>query len=104
MKVKSLSRVQLFLDPMDCSLPGSSVHGIFQARVLEWGAIISFTRSYFSSLNFSSPDIYIYIYIYSILSRMRSLGGRESIFSTPVSPVLRIGCAQTFSRHPINIC
>ena len=28
-----------FSDPMDCSLPGSSVHGIFQARVLEWGAI-----------------------------------------------------------------
>ena len=26
-------------DPMDCSLPGSSVHGIFEARVLEWGAI-----------------------------------------------------------------
>ena len=26
-------------DPMDCSLPGSSVHGIFQGRVLEWGAI-----------------------------------------------------------------
>ena len=26
-------------DPMDCSLPVSSVHGIFQARVLEWGAI-----------------------------------------------------------------
>ena len=32
-KVKSLSRVRLS-DPMDCSLPGSSVHGIFQARVL----------------------------------------------------------------------
>ena len=27
-------------DPMDCSLPGSSIHGIFQARVLEWGAIV----------------------------------------------------------------
>ena len=27
-------------DPLDCSLPGSSVHGIFQARVLEWGAIV----------------------------------------------------------------
>ena len=27
-------------DPMDCSLPGSSVHGIFQARVLEWDAIV----------------------------------------------------------------
>ena len=26
-------------DPMDCSLPGSSLNGIFQARVLEWGAI-----------------------------------------------------------------
>ena len=30
-------------DPMDCSLPGSSVHGVFQARVLEWGAIASST-------------------------------------------------------------
>ena len=30
-------------DPMDCSLPGSSVHGILQARILEWGAI-SFSR------------------------------------------------------------
>ena len=37
MKVKLLNHVQL-CDPMDCSLPGSSVHGIFQARVLEWGA------------------------------------------------------------------
>ena len=30
-------------DPMDCSLPGSSIHGIFQARILEWVAI-SFSR------------------------------------------------------------
>ena len=37
-KVKSVSRVRL-CDPMDCSLSGSSVHGIFQARVLEWIAI-----------------------------------------------------------------
>ena len=29
-------------DPMDCSLPGSSVHRIFQARVLEWGAIAEY--------------------------------------------------------------
>ena len=28
-------------NPMDCSLPGSSIHGIFQARVVEWGAIAS---------------------------------------------------------------
>ena len=32
-------------DPMDCSPPGSSIHGIFQARVLEWGAIAFFRRS-----------------------------------------------------------
>ena len=43
MKVKSESEVAqscpTLRDPMDCSLPGSSTHGIFQARVLEWGAI-----------------------------------------------------------------
>ena len=43
MKVKSQSEVTqsrpTLSDPMDCSLPGSSVHGIVQARVLEWGAI-----------------------------------------------------------------
>jgi len=43
MKVKSESEVAqsclTLSDPMDCSLPGSSVQGIFQARVLEWGAI-----------------------------------------------------------------
>ena len=33
-------------DPMDCSPPGSSVHGIFQARILEWVAI-SFSRGFF---------------------------------------------------------
>ena len=42
-KVNSLSRVWLFATPMDCSLPGYSVQGIFQARVLEWVAI-SFSR------------------------------------------------------------
>ena len=36
---KSLQSCPTLCDPMDCSLPGSSVHGIFQARVLEWGAI-----------------------------------------------------------------
>ena len=43
MKVKSESEVAqsclTLRNPMDCSPPGSSVHGIFQARVLEWGAI-----------------------------------------------------------------
>ena len=49
MKVKSENEVAqscpTLRDPMDCSLQGSSAHGIFQARVLEWGAI-AFSRAY----------------------------------------------------------
>ena len=48
MKVKSESEVvQSLWDPMDCSLPGSSVHGIFQARVLEW-VVIAFSEGLFA--------------------------------------------------------
>ena len=50
MKVKSESEVAqscpTLSDPIDCSLPGSSVHGIFRARVLEWGAI-GFSEAYY---------------------------------------------------------
>ena len=54
MNVKSESEVTqsclTLSDPMDCSLPGSSVHGIFQARVLEWVAIaFSAVHSYFKA-------------------------------------------------------
>ena len=49
MKMKSESEVAqscpTLSDPMDCSLPGSSIHGVFQARVLEWGAI-AFSDAY----------------------------------------------------------
>ena len=55
MKVKSESEVAqscpTLRDPMDCSLPGSSVHGIFQARVLEWVAI-AFSAAYLRLLIF----------------------------------------------------
>ena len=58
MKVKSESEVAqscpTLSDPMDCSPPGSSVHGTLQARVLEWGAIaFSFALSLIS-MNFAS--------------------------------------------------
>ena len=64
MKLKSESEVvQLsptLHDPMDCSLPGSSAHGIFQARVLEWVAIafslnqLYLSKKYISERNFAN--------------------------------------------------
>ena len=54
-KVKSLSRVQLLVTPWTaCSLPGSSIHGIFQVRVLEWGAM-AFSDFMYSSVYMSVP-------------------------------------------------
>ena len=43
-------------DPMDCSPPGSSVHGIFQARVLEWGAI-AFSGSVYDNCLIPVPSL-----------------------------------------------
>ena len=58
MKVKSESEVAqsclTLSDPMDCSLPGFSIHGIFQARVLEWGAIA------LSFINLVYPNYYYF--------------------------------------------
>ena len=55
MKVKSQSEVTqscpTLCDPMDCSPPGSSVHGIFQARVLEWGTIAFLTIRHYKISN-----------------------------------------------------
>ena len=55
MKVKSESEVAQLCptlrDPMDCSPPGSSIHGIFQARVLEWDAIAFSKASYWGYSN-----------------------------------------------------
>ena len=63
MKVESESEVaqlcQTLRDPMDCSLPGSSAHGIFQVTVLEWGAIA------FSLLWLSSILLYTYTHTHT---------------------------------------
>ena len=63
MKVKRESEVAqscpTLRDPMDCSLPGSSIHGIFQARVLEWGAI-AFSSYFFCTPSFPSGTLIIY--------------------------------------------
>ena len=61
-------------DPMDCSLPGSSIHGIFQAKVLEWGAIA-----------FSSYILYNWVWFglciltYCLTSRSYTRTSSESI-------------------------
>ena len=74
MKVKSEKEVApscpTLSDPMDYSLPGSSVHGIFQARGLEWGAI-------------AFSNIYVYIIYVSVqFSSVQSLS-RVRLFATP---------------------
>ena len=60
MKVKSESEVAQLCptlsDPMDCSLLGSSIHGIFQARVLEWGAIAFSDHSVVEVKKFCKKD------------------------------------------------
>ena len=63
MKVKSETEVAqsrpTLHDPMDYSLPGSSVHGIFQTRVLEWGAIAFSSSLSLFNLNMTLYGMYI---------------------------------------------
>ena len=72
MKVKSESEVAQLCptlsNPMECSPPGSSIHGIFQARVLEWGAI-------------AFSDVYICMDIVVVQSTSRTATHQVSLFS-----------------------
>ena len=69
MKVKSESEVAqsrpTLRDPMDCSPPGSSVRGIFQAKVLEWGAS-AFSNDYveFLTINYFKEIIYVQFLVF----------------------------------------
>ena len=80
MKVKSGSEIAqscpTLSDPMDCSLPGSSVHGILQARVLEWGAIA------FSMMNLDRV----------LKSRDIALPVKVHLAKAMVFPVVTYGC------------
>ena len=64
MKVKRESEViqscLTLSDPMDHSLPGSSIHGIFQARVLKWGAIAFSDTSFYSTIFYDYDNIHHY--------------------------------------------
>ena len=73
-------------DPMDCSLPGSTVHGIFQARVLEWVAIF-FSRDTYICIHKYNAIRGQYRHIYSIIfhlsrPRSRDIQATMNIFST----------------------
>ena len=99
MKVKSESEVTqsypTLRDPMDCSLPGSSIHGIFQARVLEWGAIAfqKVERTLIqSSLNLNMlrcTEILIIKYLKLMVYLLyRSSAGTQKNLSCATDPVL----------------
>jgi len=73
MKVKSESEVAqsclTLSHPMDCSPPGSSFHGIFQARVLEWGATAFSDLCSLRTLNQIPND-----YTAEVMNRFKGLG------------------------------
>ena len=78
MKVKSESEVTqscpTLSDLMDCSLPGSSIHGIFQARVLEWVAIaFSDITLYIHVIFHIHIKHYIYMYIFVVTQMVKNL-------------------------------
>ena len=67
--VNSLQSCLTLCDPMDCSLPGFSVHGILQARILEWVAI-SFSKHFFSYCQVIIPFhgyITFHLFIYQLM-------------------------------------
>jgi len=97
-KVKSLSHVGLLATPWDCSLPGSSIHGIFQARVLEWGAIA------FSDLN---SHIYTFAHITRCLGMVGTLAcswEQCSSFIWPYLLSINIRTTTSFKLTEYNYC
>ena len=100
MQVKSESEVAqscpTLSDPMDCSLPGSSIHGIFQARVLEWVAI-AFSSSYkVIKTKISIKESYHGFHMSSLTFNMREthtgLLDESQLIKALVFPVVMYGC------------
>ena len=92
MEVKSEREVaqscQTLSDPMDCSLPGSSIHGVFQARVLEWGAI-AFSKIISIYVKFCLRAIFLGSWLVGILLIMRIMKWRHSN-TQQICPILLI--------------
>ena len=90
MKVKSESAVAqsclTLSDPMDHSLPGSSIHGIFQARVLEWVANAFSVSDYIFSSYDPIPHLSVMVYTYRVSPALRYLL-QHGIFSSGPVPI-----------------
>ena len=91
LKVKVTQLCPTLCDPMDCSLPGSSVRGIFQARVLEWGGI-AFSKSL--SYILAHLDLLI-ITPFSFISMSSFMG----FFATPWTVDHQAPLSMEFSRQ-----
>ena len=99
MKVKNESEVvqscPTLHDPMDCSLPGSSIHGIFQARVLEWGALA------FSKTEFKTQEMR------NIWKKMSKNTNSREKMSSYTQKLYAVSChlfpTQTHSSHRRNM-
>ena len=93
MKVESESEVAQLCptlsDPMDCSLPGSSIHGIFQARVLEWGAI-AFSAWSLRLLQLTFPIVWV-----SLSFRNTRIWIRGSLVTHEIFSKVLCCCAQS---------
>ena len=104
MKVKRESEVTqscpTLSDPMDCSLPGSSVHGICQARVLEWGAIA------FSALVVQWIEIHLSVqgtWVQSLVREDPSPGGPHMPWgSEACSPQLLSPCSRAWEPQLVS--
>ena len=103
MKVKSESEVAqsclTLSNLMDCSLPGSSVHGIFQARVLEWGAIAFSEETPHMDTNatYNFVTMWNFTYFHIILNHCKDLKIFMLIYC------LRIRCCSSITRSRLTL-
>ena len=100
MKVKKESEVTqscpTLRNPVDCSPPGSSVHGIFQARVLEWGAITFSGQASLSITN--SWSLVKLMSIELVMPSNHLILCCPLLFPPSISPSIRV-----FSKSPVNV-
>ena len=106
MKVKSESEdaqsSPALRDRVDCSLPGSSIHGIFQARVLEWGAI-AFSSHCFLELHYYNLWSYIELYIRSTASNLVIISVEGSVIFLVIQEIIILWNKQNTNRILNNI-